>query len=221
MKRTNKYEKNSQDVLFPTIDGIIVDCKALSSIKHSCISNNCKISQCCCSHYEVFINNIELSNIIGVLPYASQYSTILKSDKSFANVFGDEGRNTYSIDKNNRGFCVFGYQGKEKKVFCSLHKATFDMKIPQKFVKPLVCILWPLALVESDPVVLSVQEDVSLFPCNQERASPSIVLDNGIAQIIKIAFGSSFLYKLHETIEGINSNSKGIQNANYGIKGDG
>lgn len=221
MKRTNKYEKNSQDVLFPTINGIIVDCKALSSIKHSCISNNCKISQCCCSQYEVFIDNIELSNIVGALPYASQYSTILKSDKSFANIFGDEGKNTYSIDKNNRGFCVFGYKGKEKSFFCSLHKAAVDMKIPLKKVKPLACILWPLALVESDPVVLTVQEDVTLFPCNQEQASPSIVLDNGIAQIIKIAFGSSFHYKLNEAIKGLNSNSKGIRNANRGIKGDG
>lgn len=217
----NKFKKNCQDVLFPTINGIIIDCKALTTIKHSCISSNCKISQCCCSYYEVFINSIELSNIIGILPYASQYSTILKSDKSFANVFGDEGRNTYSIDKNNRGSCVFGYRGKEKKVFCALHKAAVDMKIPLKSVKPFACILWPLALFESDPVILTIQEDVLKFPCNQERNSPSIMLDAGIAQIIKIAFGSSFLCKLRKTIEDLHTNSKGIRNVNHGIKGDG
>ncbi|HUV51340.1 MAG TPA: hypothetical protein VMW78_10030 [Anaerolineae bacterium] len=200
MERTIKYQGNSQEVLFPTIDGIIVDLKALSAIKHSCASNNCKISQCCCSCYEVIINKTELSNIVDVVPHASQYSPVLRLDKDFDNVFEDEGKNTYSIDKNNRGFCVFGYKTKERKVLCSLHKTAVDMKIPINSVKPLVCILWPLALVESDPLVLSVQEDVFKFPCNQERTSPTTVLDSGIAQNIKIAFGRSLLNKIQKKI---------------------
>ncbi|MBU4001660.1 MAG: hypothetical protein KKB94_05010, partial [Proteobacteria bacterium] len=72
--RIIKFQMNSQDVFFPIIDGIIVDLKGLSSIKHSCTSNDCKILQCCCSRYEVIINKAELSNIINVIPHASQYS---------------------------------------------------------------------------------------------------------------------------------------------------
>lgn len=188
---------------FPTIDGIVVDCKALTSINHSCMTSNCKISQSCCSNYEVCINSIELSNIIGVLPYASKYARFLKSDKSFDNIFEDEGSNTYSIDKNNKEFCVFGYRGKGEKVLCSLHKVAIDMKIPLKSVKPLACILWPLALVESDPLILSIQDDALLFPCNKKRTSQSIDLDNNIAQIVENAFGSSFLYQLEKIIEGL------------------
>lgn len=221
MKMKIKYQINSQDALFPTIDGIIVDVKALSSLKHSCISNNCKISECCCSYYDVIINKTELSNIINQLPHASQYSTILSLDKGFDNVFEDEGRNTYSIDKNDRGFCVFGYKTKERKVLCSLHRVAVDMKVPINSVKPLACILWPLALVESDPLILSLQEDVSIFPCNQERTSPTFVLDSGIARNIKIAFGRSFLSKMEKKIADLNSNLRGIRNANHGIKGDG
>ena len=56
IKVTENLKKNYQSALFQTIDGIIVDCRALTSIKHSCLSSNCKISQCCCSHFEVFTN---------------------------------------------------------------------------------------------------------------------------------------------------------------------
>ncbi|MBU3948150.1 MAG: hypothetical protein KJ826_08015 [Proteobacteria bacterium] len=167
------------------------------------MTSNCTILQCCCSNYEVFINSMELSNIIGLLPYVSKYSSFLKSDKNFANIFGDEGRNTYSIDKNNKGFCAFGYRDKGEKILCSLHKAAVDMKIPLKSAKPLACILWPLAIVESDIVILSIQDDALLFPCNQERISKPIELDDSIAQIVKNAFGSSFLYQLEKIIEGL------------------
>jgi len=205
-----KYQMDSQDVFFPIIDGFIVDLKALSSIKHSCTSNNCKISQCCCSHYEVIINKAELSNIINVIHHASKYSRILRLDKGFDNVFEDEGRNTYSIDKNDKGFCVFGYKAKERKVSCSLHKLAVDMKIPINSVKPLACILWPLALVESDPLVLSVQEEVSIFPCNQGRTSPTFLLDRDIAQNIEMAFGGSFLNKIQKKIATLNGTSREI-----------
>jgi len=198
---TNTLENNCQGSLFPTIDGIIVDCKALTSITHSCNSSNCEISNCCCSHYEVCITSVELSNIIGVMPYASQYSSLLGSDNRFINVFGDEGRNTYSIDKSHSGFCVFGYQGKHKEIVCSLHQAATDLKMSLKSLKPLECILWPLALVDSDPVILSIQEDVLSFPCNQKKNSNPIELDNGIAQIVEKAFGDSFLYQLRKIMK--------------------
>ncbi|MBA3029751.1 MAG: DUF3109 family protein [Desulfobacteraceae bacterium] len=207
--RIIKFQMNSQDVFFPIIDGIILDLKGLSSINHSCASNNCKISQCCCSHYEVLISKAELSNIINVIPHASQYSRNLRLDKDFGNVFEDEGRNTYSIDKNDNGFCVFGYKAKGRKVLCSLHQAAVDMKIPINSVKPLACILWPLALVESEPIILSVQEEVSIFPCNQDRTSSTLLLDRGIAQNIEIAFGGAFLNKILKKIEALNGNSRG------------
>ena len=41
------------------------------------------------------------------------------------------------LAKNDRGFCVFGYEGKEKKVSWSLRKVALDMKMPLKSVKPL------------------------------------------------------------------------------------
>ncbi len=125
-------------------------------------------------------------------------------DNDFDNVFEDESRNTYSIDKNDKGFCVFGYETKKRKVICSLHKVAVDLKIPLNLVKPLACILWPLALVESDPLILSVQEEVSVFTCNQIRTSPTFFLDSGIAQNIEMAFGGSFLNKLQKRIEVLN-----------------
>lgn len=214
-------KKSRYGQFFPTIDGIIVDCLALTSIKHSCISHNCDISQCCCSSYEVIIDSIQLSNIINILPFASQHSTnLINSNKSFANVFGDEGRNAYSIDKNEMGMCEFGYKEKEKKILCSLHKASVDMKIPLKSVKPLACILWPLAYVESDPIILTTQENALLFPCNKRIFPPSLEIDHGIAQIVKTFFGSSFLHKIQKSIKGLYSNSKDIQNVSHVIKVD-
>ncbi len=187
---------NSPDALFPLIDGFILDLESLSAIEHSCASGNCNMSQCCCGRYEIIIDEAELSNIIDMIPQASRYAPGLRSDKGFDNVFDYEGRNTYSIDKNDEGFCVFGYKTKGGKVFCSLHTAAIDTKVPINSVKPLSCILWPLALVETNPPILSVQEEVSEFPCNREKISSTLSLDSGIADNIKMAFGDAFLKKI-------------------------
>jgi hypothetical protein len=205
MEKDIKHQMICQDVYFPIIDNLMVDLISLSSIRHSCVPNNCNIKKCCCSNYDVIINKSELSNIINLIPQASRYSHSLRFDKGFNNVFEDEGRNTYSIDKNDKGFCVFGYKAKERKISCSLHKAAFDIELPVNSAKPSACILWPLALVESDPFVLSIQDEISIFPCNQKRTSPTLFIDSGIAQNIEMAFGSSFLNKINKKIAALNS----------------
>lgn len=128
----------------------------------------------------------------------------MRSDNGFNNVFENEGRNTYSIDKNDKDLCVFGYKAKERKIACSLHTVAVEMGIPVNSIKPLACILWPLALVESDPLVLSVQEGISIFPCTQRITSQNLFLDNGIAQNIEMAFGGSFLNKIKKEIMNLN-----------------
>jgi hypothetical protein len=196
----HKSQNNSLGSHFTEVEGILIDIKALMSITHSCVPSYCQFSQCCCTNYEVCINNNELSNIIGLLPYASKYSRRLKVGKRFDNVFEDIGRNLYSIDKDVSGLCVFGYYGKNEEILCSLHTTALDLRIPVESTKPASCILWPLAIVASCPLILSIQEGVFSFPCNQVRIGHATELDHGIAEIVAKSFGHSFLSRLQIAI---------------------
>ena len=68
-----------------------------------------------------------------------------------------------------------------------------DLGLPPARVKPQACALWPLALVEADPPLLTVQEGVLDFPCNRKRRGSAPDLHKGVAEIIEAVFGEDVL----------------------------
>jgi len=184
--------------MFKKIDNIIFDIKALSSISHYCNPVICSTKKCCCQSYEICIDNKELKRIIDFIPFAAAFSESLKSGKSFKNVFDKIDSNTYSIDQKELDHCVFTYFGRKGEVLCSLHSAAKKWGYKPDTIKPKVCTLWPLALTDSKPCYLTVDEDAFSFPCNTLRKSNDLRFNPNIESIIEKVFGLKYLFRLFE-----------------------
>ena len=170
--------------------------EAIYSITHECNPDLCKGSTCCCSCYEICVDNNEIETITDWLPEAAKYSTYLNTDSGFDNVFDQIKKDQYAIDTADKGLCVFAYINPDKKTFCSLHSAALKYDIPPHKVKPKPCTLWPLALTEDYPLVLSTDDDALSFPCNIRRNENTLC--NSIEDIISQIFGEDFLVKLKD-----------------------
>lgn len=189
------------DSAFPVVEGIVVDVNGLLSVSHTCTPGLCEASQHCCSYYEICVNEQEVTQIIPFLPSAATYSPQLTTGKAFANIFDEVGKDLYAIDKQDDGTCALAYVGKNRESLCSLHTIALETGVPLRSIKPEPCILWPLALVESDPVVLSIQDDLFSFPCNQQRKDRKRKLDKGVEEIVQYLFGEKFLAELQNKIQ--------------------
>lgn len=180
-----------------SIDGTEVDVKAVYSISHDCRSEICNKKMCCCSRYEVCVNLKELQRITDYLPLAAKFATHLISKLGYKNIFDNIGKNLFAIDTNDEGLCELAYLTGDNKVLCSLHSVAFELNLPPHKLKPGSCLLWPLTITSDKPFYLSVDEDAFLFPCNKQRDIDG-PLSPSIADIIKTAFGDSFLLELEE-----------------------
>ena len=180
----NKAPSNLQGHGRPYTGSLNVDVPSLAGISHSC--PGCPSTrQCCCASYEVCVTKAEMERIIGCLPEASKFCPHLASKDGFDNVFDQVEPGLFAIDTDADGLCVFAYQ-KSGRTLCSLHAAAISLGIPLSTVKPLACILWPLALGKGDPAPLSVHTDALSFPCNTPRKQgrslcPSV--ENTIASV--------------------------------------
>jgi len=176
------------------IDGIEVDIESLHSISHKCIPGECEKSICCCSRYELCIDDNELERLITYMPDAAKLAPELRSESGYSNVYEETDDNLYAIDTDDNDLCVFAYSDTKNTVLCSLHTVALQLSLPPHEVKPRSCITWPLALSEDRLPMLSVSADAFDFPCNRSKRAQS--LDPDIAQIIKAVFGQEFLIQV-------------------------
>jgi hypothetical protein len=178
------------------INGIQVDIASLLSISHKCIPGVCSRNMCCCSMYEICVDDRELERITGYIPDASEWARELRCESGFENIFDETGDGLYSIDTDENDLCVFAYAGVKNSVLCSLHTAALKLEMPPVVVKPVSCTTWPLAASDSNPRILSVAEDAFDFPCNAKKTDG--LLDDGIACIIQEVYGEKFLKKVQD-----------------------
>lgn len=173
-----------------TINGIQVDIASLLSISHKCVPGVCSRNMCCCSRYEICIDDRELERITAYIPAASELAHDLRCESGFENIFDETEDDLYSIDTDEDDLCVFAYSGVKNSVLCSLHTVALALELPPGEVKPLSCATWPLAVSYNKPHILSVAEDAFDFPCNTKKTKS--LLDYGIAGIIKDVYGEEF-----------------------------
>ncbi len=178
------------------INGIQVDMPSLLSISHKCVPGVCSRNMCCCSIYEICIDDRELERITSYIPDASAWAHELRCETGFENIFDETEDGLYSIDTDENDLCVFAYPGVRKSVLCSLHTVALGLNLPPVEVKPVSCATWPLAVSYNNPHMLSVAEDALDFPCNTEKIKG--LLDPGISCIIKDVYGEAFLKEVED-----------------------
>ncbi len=178
------------------VSGILVDVDALCSIAHSCMPGLCTGKGCCCSEYEIGVSSSEVDRIIGYLPDAAGFAPWLDSDDGFENVFEESAPDQFIIDMSDDGPCIFAYEHGKDALRCSLHSVALHQGLSPHMVKPSSCVMWPLAITEDQPVVLSIADDAFRFPCNRKRRGTGRGLDPVIAGIVTDLYGDAFLKQL-------------------------
>ncbi len=175
---------------------IEVDVAGLCSLTHRC--TGCKgESKRCCSSYEVAIKKNELERIVGWIPAATKFCPHLKSGNGYKNVFEKLSPGLFGIDTHEDGLCVFAYYD-NKKTSCSLHAVSTKLSMPHSQIKPISCILWPLAIFEAETKILSIHDDAFEFKCNKHRKTENLSLCPSTARIVEIALGNLFKHELEE-----------------------
>ena len=173
-----------------------IDVEALQALAHRCEPMRCiGRERGCCETYEVVVGRREQGTIVGTLDEASRFSSALKEDGEYLEPFEQtEGGTCLSTDEDGR--CVFAYKDALGATMCSLHSVALELGLAPVQVKPRACALWPLALVEGDPPLLTVQEGVLDFPCNRSRRNGPKGLDGGVSEIIETMFGREVLAEI-------------------------
>jgi hypothetical protein len=173
---------------------ILVDLTALSSIAHACDPLLCRSCGSCCGRYEIALSARELERMVGISPEARKFQPDLDPEDFFEEL--DDGGCALASDED--GLCAFAWRDQEGRVLCSAHSAALARGLDPYRVKPSCCSLWPLALSEGRPRVLTVQDDAFELPCNRRRRDEG--LDSGVADIIRGLFGARFLSEVREAL---------------------
>lgn len=152
------------------------DQKALEKLDHQCVpSGKCK--PYCCSQYEVCVSKKEMRAIENAFPWIAEYCPDLIWDTEpeieYDNVFDEIDKNLYAIETDENGLCVFAYKY-GRGVRCAIHSVALDRNIPLAKIKPLSCILWPLALSSGRKKVVTVQDDAYEFHCNKRKRTKGL-----------------------------------------------
>lgn len=161
------------------------------------LEHNCDLcstgTKCCCSSFDVCITADEVGQIIGVLPQVSKYvPQLIGEDGNFENVFEEEPDGLFSVDTHDDGLCIFAYHHKGE-TRCSLHSVALDMKLPINKVKPLVCILWPLAISDGPEPSISVDSYAFDFHCNHKKPPRSAKLSDSIRESLQTLWGDEIV----------------------------
>jgi len=175
------------------VHGIRVDVEAVMRLRHRHDPARCSAVGCCCSTYEVCLSTKEVNRVAGLMPAAARYVPHLNRDDTLDNPFDPVGRGEYVLDTDSEGTCVFAYRDRHGATLCAIHSAALDLGLDPFKMKPAACALWPLALSEDRPPVLTVQDGVYEFPCNRRRSRGARRLDAGVAGLIRAVFGPAFL----------------------------
>ncbi len=181
----------------PIINGVRLNLKSLQAISHDCRPEICKNQHTCCSRYVPHVTPEKMKTIVGCFPTVANYAGSIAEGDGFQNVFEDWEDGTFRIDANANEACIFTYKVGSGEMFCSLHTAALDLQLSPVAIKPSVCSLWPLILLDGVPPELSVDKNWKAFPCNRESDDPNH-LDSGVVNTVASYFGESFLEKLLE-----------------------
>ena len=171
------------------IEGIRVDLDSIAGISHRFDPDRCGKSGCCCSHYEVSLEHGELQRLVDWQPLAAKFQPQLAEDENDFPFDQDDG-GQWVIEAGEEGTCPFAYVNREGQTFCSIHSAALAQGKNPFHIKPRSCTLWPLAISEDDPPILSVPDGILDFPCNRKKSLRQ--LSPGIAELIENVFGASF-----------------------------
>ena len=186
--------------LFPIIENVKVDLKSLISIKHKCDPGICKDKISCCAEYEVCMEKKEVDKITAYMPGAAQFAPQLKQDGSYNNIFDETDDNLVSIDTDTDNQCLFAWHNSVGEVLCSLHSYAIKNNLSFYDTKPGSCSLWPLAIYDGSPRILTVQDDAFNFDCNERHKPKRDGLDLEISSIIKNVYGEKMLVGINRAI---------------------
>ena len=169
---------------------IEVDIIGICSVTHNCTGCAEELMRCC-SSYDIIINKKELYNIVGYLPLAAEFSPKLVYNNEYKNIFEKIEPNYFCLDTYINSLCHFAYFD-QNKLLCSLHTSANKYNIPLKEIKPMVCILWPLAIYEDKTTILSIDDDTFEFKCNKFNKFENNFLCPSIVRNIDLVFGIKF-----------------------------
>lgn len=170
------------------VQGVAVDVEGLCSISHRFDSKRCGTTGCCCHCYEVQLEPGELQRLIDWQPLAAMYQPALRQQ---AFPFEEAEPGEWVIESGETMRCPFSYLSDAGETLCSIHSAALEYGEDPFAIKPKSCSLWPLAMTEGEPPVLTLMEGVLAFPCNRRKRRPG--LSPGVAELIGSVFGRKFL----------------------------
>ncbi len=181
------------------IEGLRVDVSALASLTYACRPGRCAGASCC-ARYEVCVATEELGRLVGLLPAAARYAVALRGPDGLDNPFEPLGGGLWAIDTDEDGLCVLAYRDRSGATRCSLHSAALEAGLDPLAHKPLSCALWPVAVSEDDPPVLTVADDATELPCCRPRRSLPTRLDEGLAGNLLVQFGRGVVEGINEAL---------------------
>ena len=186
--------------LFPIIENVKVDLKSLISIKHKCDPGVCKGKTSCCAEYEVCMEKKEVDKIIVHTPEAAGFAPQLIANGSYRNIFDETDDNLVSIDTDENNQCLFAWRNSKGEILCSLHSHAIKNNLSFYDTKPESCCLWPLAIYDGSPKILTVQDDAFNFDCNKKWKPEKAELDAEISSIINNVYGEKMLDGINHSI---------------------
>lgn len=182
------------------INGIEVDLDAICSLSHECRSEMCRIDDCCCSKYDIIVDDCEIQRIVDWIPPAAKYAAGLTVGGEPVNIFSEFDSRSCLIDTTEEEICIFAWEEPASgAVFCSLHSAAAELGVEPYTIKPADCVRWPLAL-ESNKL-LTIVYDALDFPCNEEKDPADRTICPSLEKIIVNLYGPKFLQKLHAALK--------------------
>jgi hypothetical protein len=189
--------------LFPIIENVKIDLKSLISIEHKCDPGVCKEKKSCCAEYEVCMEKKEVDKIIAHTPGSAEFAPQLIANGSYRNIFDETEDNLIAIDTDEDNLCLFAWRNRDGEILCSLHSHAIKNNLSFYDTKPKSCCLWPLAIYNGNPEILTVQDDAFAFDCNKKRKPVKTELDTEISSIINSVYGEKMLVGINHAISGI------------------
>jgi len=175
--------------LFPIIENVKVDLKSLISIKHKCDPGVCNGKISCCAEYEICMEKDEVDKIIAHTPGAAEFAPQLKTNGLYNNVFDETDDNLITIDVDEDSQCLFAWRNSNGEVLCSLHSHAIKSNLSFYDTKPGSCCLWPLAIYQGSPEILTSRMMRSTLIVIRNRNLKAQNLIPKLLQLLKTCMG--------------------------------